>query len=199
MRRTPALHPGVHVTSWPGVTVRQPGGVLAHPASATGQRVANRQPATAAKASGPGIVSGNGRNISRGPVSRGFAASRARVYGCAAVANSVRAGPRSTGSPAYSTSASSHTVRASRRSCVMNSTAVPCAACIRRSRAMTVACVVTSSAVVGSSAISSAGLDAKASAISTRWHSPPDSWCGYRRNTPAGSRSPTSASAATAC
>ncbi len=60
----------------------------------------------------------------------------------------------------------------------MNSTAVPCAACIRRSSATMVACVVTSSAVVGSSATSSAGLDAKASAISTRWHSPPESWCG---------------------
>ena len=37
---------------------------------------------------------------------------------------------------------------------------------------------VTSRAVVGSSAISSFGLQAMAIAIMTRWHSPPDIWCG---------------------
>ena len=35
--------------------------------------------------------------------------------------------------------------------------------------------MVTSSAVVGSSAISSAGLQASAMAIMTRWRMPPDS------------------------
>ena len=39
--------------------------------------------------------------------------------------------------------------------------------------------MVTSSAVVGSSAISSLGLQASAMAIMTRWRMPPDSWCGY--------------------
>ena len=39
--------------------------------------------------------------------------------------------------------------------------------------------MVTSSAVVGSSAISSFGLQASAMAIITRWRMPPDSWCGY--------------------
>ena len=38
--------------------------------------------------------------------------------------------------------------------------------------------MVTSSAVVGSSAISSFGLQAVAMAIITRWHWPPDIWCG---------------------
>ena len=38
--------------------------------------------------------------------------------------------------------------------------------------------MVTSSAVVGSSAISSFGLQAIAMAIITRWHWPPDIWCG---------------------
>ena len=38
--------------------------------------------------------------------------------------------------------------------------------------------MVTSSAVVGSSAISSFGLQAMAMAIMTRWHWPPDIWCG---------------------
>ena len=38
--------------------------------------------------------------------------------------------------------------------------------------------MVTSSAVVGSSAISRRGLHAIAMAIITRWFMPPDSWCG---------------------
>ena len=39
--------------------------------------------------------------------------------------------------------------------------------------------MVTSSAVVGSSAISSSGFVESAIAIITRWRMPPDSWCGY--------------------
>ncbi len=41
--------------------------------------------------------------------------------------------------------------------------------------------MVTSSAVVGSSAIKSFGLQASAMAIITRWLMPPDSWCGIVR------------------
>ena len=50
--------------------------------------------------------------------------------------------------------------------------------------------VVTSSAVVASSAISSLGSPASAIAIITRWRIPPDSWCGYcrKRSRAAGSR-----------
>ncbi len=43
---------------------------------------------------------------------------------------------------------------------------------------MICACTVASSAVVGSSAMSSAGLHASAIAMSTRWRMPPESWCG---------------------
>jgi hypothetical protein len=42
-------------------------------------------------------------------------------------------------------------------------------------------CTVTSSALVGSSAMISAGRSAMAMAISTRWRMPPDSSCGYWR------------------
>src|SRR5258706_10484097 len=41
------------------------------------------------------------------------------------------------------------------------------------------ACKVTSSAVVGSSAINSMGSQANAIAIMTRWRIPPESLCGY--------------------
>ena len=40
------------------------------------------------------------------------------------------------------------------------------------------ACTVTSSAVVGSSAINSSGSHISAIAIITRWRKPPESWCG---------------------
>ena len=39
--------------------------------------------------------------------------------------------------------------------------------------------MVTSSAVVGSSAMISEGPHISAMAIITRWRSPPESWCGY--------------------
>ena len=40
------------------------------------------------------------------------------------------------------------------------------------------ACTVTSSAVVGSSAMSTSGSSASAIAIITRWRMPPENWCG---------------------
>ena len=57
----------------------------------------------------------------------------------------------------------------------MNSIAMPSRACISASSARICACTVTSSAVVGSSAISRSGSLASAIAIMTRWRWPPDS------------------------
>ena len=48
------------------------------------------------------------------------------------------------------------------------------------------ACTITSSAVVGSSAISTFGLQASAIAIAARWRIPPDSSCGKRSARAAG-------------
>ena len=53
------------------------------------------------------------------------------------------------------------------------------AAADSRSRSRTCAWIVTSSAVVGSSAISSSGSQASAIAIITRCFMPPESWNGY--------------------
>ena len=50
--------------------------------------------------------------------------------------------------------------------------------CSSRIRSRICAWMVTSSAVVGSSAISTFGLQASAMAIITRWRMPPESWCG---------------------
>ena len=46
--------------------------------------------------------------------------------------------------------------------------------------------MVTSKAVVGSSAMSSLGLQARAMAIITRWRIPPESWWGYCAATTSG-------------
>ena len=58
--------------------------------------------------------------------------------------------------------------------------------------------MVTSRAVVGSSAMSSLGLQAKAMAIITRWRMPPESWNGYCLATRSGLGIFTSASRPTA-
>ena len=58
--------------------------------------------------------------------------------------------------------------------------------------------MVTSSAVVGSSAISSLGLQARPMAIITRWRMPPDSWWGYCASRLSGSVMPTSVSSSMA-
>ena len=87
-------------------------------------------------------------------------------------------GPRSTIRPAYMTATSSTISATTPRSCVISRIAIP-----SRSRSSFIssricACTVTSSAVVGSSAIRSFGLQLSAIAIITRWRMPPDSWCG---------------------
>ena len=56
---------------------------------------------------------------------------------------------------------------------------MPMSAWISRINANTWACTVTSSAVVGSSAISSVGSQHSAMAIITRWRIPPENSCGY--------------------
>ena len=60
----------------------------------------------------------------------------------------------------------------------MNSTAAPLCACRVNNSSSTCACTVTSSAVVGSSAMMSLGVSAQAMAIITRWRMPPDNSCG---------------------
>ena len=58
--------------------------------------------------------------------------------------------------------------------------------------------IVTSSAVVGSSATSTFGSHASAIAIITRWRMPPDSWCGYSRTRRLGAGIRTRSSSSTA-
>ena len=81
---------------------------------------------------------------------------------------------------------------------VMRMIAVPSVAWRSRSRSRISRCTVTSSAVVGSSAISTSGFSAIAMAIITRWRMPPDSSCGYCAMRRSGSDSRTARSASIA-
>ena len=101
-------------------------------------------------------------------------------------------GPASTTRPARSTSARSVMRETTARSWLTKSSAMPRSATSASSRARISACTVTSSAVVGSSAISSCGRQASAAAMATRWRWPPEISCGYARAIRSGSGSRTS-------
>ena len=89
-----------------------------------------------------------------------------------------RVGPISTMRPAYITATRSAVSAMTPMSCVTSMTAVPWSRHSRFNSAMICAWIDTSSAVVGSSAMTRRGLAASASAITTRWRMPPENWCG---------------------
>ena len=60
----------------------------------------------------------------------------------------------------------------------MNKRLILCVSLSLAISSMTWRWMVTSSAVVGSSAINNLGLQDKAMAIITRWRMPPENWCG---------------------
>ena len=80
--------------------------------------------------------------------------------------------------PSRITTTRSATSATTPKSWVMNITAVPCLPCSSLSSVRIWAWVVTSSAVVGSSAMMRAGSSASAMAIITRWRCPPESSWG---------------------
>ena len=100
--------------------------------------------------------------------------------------------------PASNTATRSAKRRTRFRSCVISSTAMPYLRCRSASNPRICARSVTSSAVVGSSASSSRGLQASAIAIIARCRWPPDSWCAKAWARRAGSGMPVSASNCTA-
>ena len=100
------------------------------------------------------------------------------MYGWAGSRKSTLTGPASTILPAYMTSTRWHICEMIPRSWETSSTAVPVSRASRRISASTWAWIVTSSAVVGSSAIRRLGAQAIAIPIITRWAMPPLNWCG---------------------
>ena len=87
-------------------------------------------------------------------------------------------GPISALRPAYITITRSAISATAPMSWVIRMIAVPVSRRKSRNRSKICACTVTSSAVVGSSAIRILGLQASAMAIITRWRWPPDIWNG---------------------
>jgi hypothetical protein len=83
------------------------------------------------------------------------------------------------------------------RSWVMSTIAMPSRSRSERRTSSTPAWIVTSSAVVGSSAIRTFGSQAIPIAITTRWRIPPESWCGYSSTRWPGAGMPTDARSST--
>ena len=103
----------------------------------------------------------------------------ASVYGIRMCANSVLVGAFSTMRPPYITAISSVCPATTPRSWVTRITDMLRSWRCSAMRSRICDCTVTSRAVVGSSANSSVGPQARAMAIITRWRMPPDSSCGY--------------------
>ena len=80
--------------------------------------------------------------------------------------------------PAYITTTRWAVSATTPMSWVISTSAMPRSRCSDSRRSRIWAWMVTSSAVVGSSAMRSFGLQAIAMAIMTRWFMPPESWCG---------------------
>lgn len=106
-----------------------------------------------------------------------MASNSIRVYGWAGEWNRSAMGPLSTIRPAYMTAAESHSCETTGRSWVTSSSPRPSSSESRSSRVRICACTMVSSAVVGSSAMSSLGSQASAIAIIARCRIPPEnSW-----------------------
>ena len=108
------------------------------------------------------------------------------------------ASPFSTPRPAYITRMSSAVSATTARSCVMRMTAEPNSFWRSLTRSRICACTVTSSAVVGSSAMSSFGLLTRPRAIIARWRMPPENSWGYWLARRCGLGMPTRSSISTA-
>ena len=131
------------------------------------------------------------RRVPLGSASRGMESIKAWVYGMWVSWNNVWVGARSTMRPAYMTTISSARVATTPRSWVTRMTAMCRSRWSSASRSRIWAWTVTSNPVVGSSAMTRRGAQARAMAIITRWRMPPDSWNGYHRIRSSGEGMPT--------
>src|SRR5215472_5792406 len=142
------------------------GATRRHRSRANAQRLANTQPATRCLRFGttPGISANLVCAAASEAPSLGTALSRPRVYGCRGERNSSATGASSTLRPAYITMTRSAISATTPRSWVMRMMAAP-TRCLRSVMRLRIcAWMVTSSAVVGSSAIRSFGRQASAMA-----------------------------------
>src|SRR5438876_295323 len=196
-QRSEARHTRMHAAVWRAAFSSSAGSSSAQRLMAFGHRSRKWQPLGRRSRSGtwPGIVSSRSRRSLPTP---GIERSSAWVYGCSGRSKISSTEACSTIRPAYMIATSSACSATTPRSCVIRSSAIPCCARSARSRSRISAWMVTSSAVVGSSAISTRGSHEIAIAIITRCRMPPESRWGWSRARRAGSGMPTSASSSTA-
>ena len=101
-----------------------------------------------------------------------------RVYGWRGWSSTSATVPCSTMRPAYITAISSARPATTDRSWLIQISEVPVSRTSFCTSDRICAWIVTSSAVVGSSAMIRSGPCSIAMAIATRWRMPPESWCG---------------------
>ena len=151
-------------------------GCTARSPSDSGRRTGSRRSSVAGSA--PGRGSRPACRARLPPATNRASAPNQAARACRDAADGRRSpstGASSTLRPAYITTTRSHISATTPRSCVISMIAEPSRFFRSRIRSRICAWIVTSSAVVGSSAISSCGLHASAMAIITRCRMPPDS------------------------
>ncbi len=114
----------------------------------------------------------------RSGFSAGASPCSCTVYGDSGLSKTSAVRPASCTRPSLSTTISSVRSAAIARSCVISSRLMPSEDCSSLSRSRMRFWIVTSSALVGSSATRSFGCGSTASPMSTRCSIPPESWCG---------------------
>ena len=167
---------------------------------AIGQRAANGQPRGSAVSDGGRPSSGTSRSV---PAVCMFGTERSSpiVYGMCGAAKTSVVVPFSTSLPAYITAIRSAWPATTPRSWVISTTAAPVSSLAFSSTSRIWAWIVTSSAVVGSSAMIRCGSLAIDMAIMARWRIPPENSCGkaFARRSGAGMPTTPSSSTALAC
>ena len=179
-RLTPPLGSEVarmQAASCPGSTRFSAGSSSRQRGMTAGQRGANGH--ASGRLISDGGLPGIGRSGSRTVVSsRGSEPSRPSVYGILLSRNRTSAVAASTAFPAYMTMTRSAIPATTPRSWVMSISDAPSLSRAARSASSTWAWMVTSRAVVGSSAIITTGSLAIAIAITIRCRWPPENSCG---------------------
>src|SRR5215470_3743561 len=167
-------------TLWPGRTSLSGGVFSKCMGFASAQRGAKRQPGF----SGPrrvGTVPGIGSSfflLVAATSIRGMERNSPCVYGCSGSLKSSPTGASSTTCAPYMTTTRCAVSAMTPMSWVISMMAMPSLAFSSLSSSRICAWIVTSRAVVGSSAMRRFGLHDSAIAIMTRWRIPPESWCG---------------------
>ena len=170
---------------------------MRHRSVTIGQRGAKGQPGGRLTTDGgfPSSVASASLSLAS---SRGTAPSRPIVYGIRGDEKISSTVPCSTGRPAYMTVTRSAMPATTPRSWVIMITAAPVSCWAFFSTSSTCAWMVTSSAVVGSSAMITSGSLAMAMAIMARWRMPPENSCGKDFTRTAGLGMPTRSSSSIA-